>query len=137
MNQHLRHEFGRGLAEIGNGRRAMGGIEGGPVEILADDARRVRGPVEDRADLVLEQRAFLLDHDDEIEPLGEIAHGDRIERPHHADLEEAQAERRAVVAEAQVAERLQEILPRLAGRDDADRASAPSPTIRFSSLARA
>ena len=52
-------------------------------------------------------------------PLGEVAHDDRIERPDHADLEETQAERRAVVA-AEIAERLQQVLPGLAGRDHAD-----------------
>ncbi len=98
----------------------MGRIEGRPVEILADDARRVRRPIEDRADLVLEQRALLLDHDDEIETAGEIAHRDRIERPDHADLEEAHAQRHALVGQTEIAERLEKILPRLSGRDDPD-----------------
>ena len=76
--------------------------------------------IEDRADLILEQRALLLDHHDEVEPAGEVAHDDRIERPNHADFEQAQAEGGAVVGEAESAERLQQILPGLARRDDAD-----------------
>ncbi len=96
------------------------GSKVGPSKYLPTMRGAFAAPIEDRADLILEQRALLLDHDDEIESAGEIAHGDRVERPDHADFEQAQAERRAVVVEAEIAERLQEILPRLAGRDDAD-----------------
>ena len=113
-------EFGRDLAEIGNGRRARRRVEGQPVEIFADDPRRARIAIEDGADLILEQRALLLDHDNEIEAAGEVAHDHRIERPHHADFEQAQAKRGAVVGEAEIAERLQQVLPGLAGRDHAD-----------------
>ena len=77
-------------------------------------------PVEDGANLVFEQRALLLDDDDELEPLCEVAHNDRVERPNHADFEEAEAKSGAVIGNAQIAERLQEILPSLAGCDDAD-----------------
>ena len=76
--------------------------------------------IEDRANLILEQRALLLDHDNEIETAGELAHDHWIERPHHADLKQAEAERGAVVGKAEIAERLQQVLPRLAGRDHTD-----------------
>ena len=89
------------------------------VEILADDPGRVAPAIEDRTDLILQQRALLLDDDDEVEPLGECAHDDRIERPDHADLEKSQAERPSS-SSAKIAQRLQEILPRLAGSHDAD-----------------
>ena len=118
--QHLRDEFRRRLAVIRDGLRAVGRIEGRSVEILADDARRVHRSVEDRADLIFEQRTLLFDDDDEIESAGEVAHRDGVERPYHPDLEEAQAERGALVGKAEIAERLQNILPRLAGGDDAD-----------------
>ena len=98
----------------------MRGIERRAVEIFADHARDARSAVENRANLVFEQRALLLDHHDEVEPAGEVAHDDRIERPNHADFEQAQAEGGVVVGEAEIAERLQQILPSLAGRDDAD-----------------
>ena len=88
--------------------------------MFADDARRPRIAIENGADLILEQRALLLDHNDEIEAVGELAHDHRIERPHHADFEETQAERGAVVGEAEIAERLQEVLPGLACGDHAD-----------------
>ena len=96
------------------------GIERQSVEIFADDAWRSRIAIEDGANLILEQRALLLDHDNEIETAGELAHDHWIERPHHADLKQAEAERGAVVGKAEIAERLQQVLPRLAGRDHTD-----------------
>ena len=120
LDQHSGDELGRNLAVIGNGWRALRRIERAAVEILADDARRAMRAVEDRAHLIFDQRPLLLDDDDEVEALGEVAHDDGIERPYHADLEQAQAERSAIVGEAEVAERLQQILPGFARRDHAD-----------------
>ena len=120
LDQHRRHQLGRDFAVIGNGRRALRRIERRPVEIFADDARRALLAIEGRAHLILDERALLLDDDDEVQTVGEVAHDHRIERPHHADLEQADAERSAIVGEAEIAERLQQILPGLAGRDDAD-----------------
>ena len=120
LDQDSGDEFGSDLAEIGNGQRARRRVERQSVEIFADDPRRSRIAIENGADLILEQRALLLDHDDEIETAGEVAHDHGIERPHHADFEETQPKRGAVVVEAEIAERLQEILPRLARRDHAD-----------------
>ena len=88
--------------------------------MFADDSRRPRIAIENGADLILEQRALLLDHNDEIEAVGEVAHNHRIERPDHADFEQTEAERGAVVGKAEIAERLQKVLPGLAGRDHAD-----------------
>ena len=118
--QNLRDEFRRRLAVVRDGLRAVGRIESRSVEILADDARRVHRSVEDRTDLIFEQRTLLFDDDDEIETAGEVAHRDWVERPHHPDLEEAQAKRGALVGQAEIAEGLQNILPRLASGDDAD-----------------
>ena len=56
--------------------------------------------------MILEQWAFLLDHDDEIEAACEVAHDYGIEGPHHADFEQTQAKRGAVVVEAEITERL-------------------------------
>ena len=120
LDQHSGDEFGRDLAEIGNGRRARRRVERQPVEIFADDPRRSRVAIENGADLILEQRPLLLDHDDEIEAAGEVAHDHGIERPHHADFEQTQAKRGAVVGEAEIAQRLQEILPGLSRSDHAD-----------------
>ncbi len=120
LDQNSGDEFGRDLAEIGNSGRAWRSVEREPVEIFADDARRPRIAIEYGANLILEQRAFLLDHNDEIEAAGEIAHDHRIKRPHHADFEQTQAKRGAVVVEAEIAERLQQVLPGLAGGDHAD-----------------
>ena len=75
--------------------------------------------IEDTANLILEQRALLLNHNDEIEAAGEVAHDRRIERPHHADFEQTQA-KRGPSSKAEIPKRLQQVLPRLAGRDDAD-----------------
>ena len=89
---HLRDEFRRRLAEIGNGRRRRGpDRRRAPSKYLPTMRGAFAPAIEDRADLILEQRALLLDDDDEIEPLREIAHDDRVERPHHADLEQAEA----------------------------------------------
>ena len=88
--------------------------------MFADDARRPRIAIKNGADLIFEQRALLLDHHNEIEAVREFAHDHRIERPHHADFEQTQAERRAVVGEAEIAKRLQEVLPGLAGGDHTD-----------------
>src|SRR6202522_4230603 len=88
--------------------------------MFADNARRSCVAIEDRANLILEQRALFLNHNDEIEAFREIAHDLRIERPDHADFEQTQPKRGAVVGKAEVAKRLQKVLPRLAGRDDTD-----------------
>ena len=97
----------------------MGGVERRSVEVFADDPRSVCRPIEDRPDLILQKRALLLDDDDEIEASGEVADDDRIERPDHADFEEPET-RACVAAEAESAERLQQVLPGLAGRNHAD-----------------
>ena len=98
----------------------MGRIEGLPVEEFADDLRRALAAIEDGADLIFDQRPLFLDDDDEVEAGGEVAHDDGVERPDHADLEQAQAQRLAGLNEAEIAERLQEVLPGLARRDDPD-----------------
>ena len=53
---------------------------------LADHHRLVRGAVQLLAHLHLDQRALLLDHDDEVEALGELLQLGLRQRPGHATL---------------------------------------------------
>ena len=64
---------------------------------LADDQRPAVGRrvVEDADELVLEVGALLLDDDHFLQALGEAPRAFRLERPGHADLVEADAERLA------------------------------------------
>ena len=88
---------------------------------LADAERLVRGAVKLLADLHFEQRALLLDDDDEIEPLGKILQLLAAERPGAAGLEQADAELVAPhLVDAQFVERLADVEIALAGGDDAD-----------------
>src|SRR5208282_1468319 len=67
--------------------RAARGVSG----VLSEQfgSWRVCAAIEDRANLILEQRTFLFDDHDEVEAAGEIADDDRIERPHHPHLKKA------------------------------------------------
>ena len=133
-DQHRGDEFGRRLPVIGDGRRALRRVERRAVEVFADDARRARFPVKDRANLVFEQRALLLDDDDELEPLGEVAHNDRVERPNHADFEEAEAKRGAVVGDAGLPSACKRSCQALPAATTPILASAPSPMMRLRPL---
>ena len=89
--------------------------------LLADADRLVGGAVELLAHLHLDQRALLLDHDDELEALRELLRGPAAERPRAADLVEAQAEVVALdLVDAELVERLAHVEIALAGGDDAD-----------------
>ena len=77
--------------------------------------------VEDFLELLLDQPALLLDHDDPLETIGEAADGRGIERPGAGDLEDAHAERRgAHLVDAELVERLLHVEIALARRGDAD-----------------
>ena len=91
------------------------------VVALAHDPRAVRQLVERLAEEQLEEAALLLDHEQLLEPAGELPDDPPLQRVEHPELEEPDpvtAERRIV--EAQVAQRLPEVVVGLAGRRDAE-----------------
>src|SRR5690606_27195182 len=61
---------------------------------LADYGGSITAAVELFAHLRLDERALFFHHDDEIEAFGEPVDDRRIERPHHADLEQADTQLR-------------------------------------------
>ena len=83
---------------------------------LADDARRAGGAVERLLQLALHERALLLHHQDLVEAVGELAHDLLLERPDHAQLEDADARE---PVEAEVAQRVLGVVVGLAAGDDA------------------
>ncbi len=89
---------------------------------LADDAGpHVITPVEQLLlDLILDDLAALLDHQDLFKTDGEVAHALRLQRPRHADLVEPQADLGCDLRrDAELAQRLAHVLITLAGRHDA------------------
>src|SRR5437879_1028812 len=79
------------------------------------------------AHLYLDERALLLDHDDEIEAGGEFLQFVLRQRPRAADLEDADAELVALdLVELQLVERLAHVEVALADGDDADLRVAPA-----------
>ena len=89
--------------------------------LLADDGRLVRGAVELLAHLHFDQRALLLDHDDQVEALGELHQLRFADRPGAGDLVDAQAPVVALdLVDAELVERLTHVEIALAGGDDAD-----------------
>src|SRR6185312_304947 len=102
--------------------RALGGEQ--PVALLvllANADRLVGGPVQLLAYLHLDERAFFLDHDDEVEAGGESKKLIARDRPGTTDLEQTQAETVAPhLVNAEFVERLAHVEIRLAGGDDAD-----------------
>jgi hypothetical protein len=94
---------------------------------LADHARPSgrRVVVHLLLELILDQRALLLDDDDVAEPVFEAAHALGLEGPGHGDLVEADADiGRLALVDAQVLQRLTHVEKSLAGRDD------PEPGVR-------
>ena len=76
--------------------------------------------VEDRRDLVLDDRVLLLDDEHLVAGLGERAQPFRLKRPHHAHLVDGDAEgAAAVLVEPQAAQRLDHVQVRLPGADHA------------------
>ena len=71
--------------------------------------------------LVFDDLAFFLHHQNLFQALGELAHAFRLQRPHHAHLEDAQADfGRLRLADAQVVQRLHHVQIALAAGDDAE-----------------
>ena len=89
--------------------------------LLADADRLMRRAVELLAQLHFDQRALLLDDDDEIEPARELAQAVRLERPGRGDLVEPQAEIIGLhLVDAEIVHRLTHVEIGLADGDDAD-----------------
>ena len=91
--------------------------------ITADDARTPVGrkAVGGVLDLDLDDPALLLDHQDLLEPVGELEHALHLERMGHDNLVDADAEiRRHPVGDAELAEGLHDIGVGLAACDDAE-----------------
>ncbi len=89
---------------------------------LADHPRtHVLAPVvEFLLQLVFEERALFLDHQDFVQPFGEAAHAFGLERPDHAHLVEPDADLPGQrLVDAQVIERLAHVGVGLARGDDA------------------
>ena len=108
----------RGHAELGGeGEEALV-----VVVHLADDARTdVVAPVEQHLlDLVLDDLAAFLDDEDLLEADRELVHAFRLQRPGHADLVEPQTDLGGdLLGDAELAQRLADVLIALAGRHDA------------------
>ncbi len=89
--------------------------------LLADADRLIGGAVELLAHLHLDERALLLDHDDQLETRGELLEVALADRPRAADLVEPDAE---IVAgdlvDAELVQRLAHVEIALADGDDAD-----------------
>src|SRR6516164_4405 len=89
--------------------------------LLADADRLVRGAVELFAHLHLDQRALLLDHDDELEAIGELLEVSLADGPRASDLVEPDAEIVALdLVDPELVERLTHVEIALADGDDAD-----------------
>src|SRR5262249_18806985 len=88
---------------------------------LADHGRLGAGAVELLAYLYLDERALLLDHDDELEPFGELFQFAARQRPGAGDLVDLNAEVVAAhLVNAELVEGLAHVEIALADRDDAD-----------------
>src|SRR5712692_5437686 len=107
----------------GPGRLAAAAAPLAAVVELADHARRAHAflpVVELFLDLVFDELALFLDHEDLFQAVGEAPRALRLERPRHSHLADAQADlARDALVDAQVGERLHHVAERLAGGDDA------------------
>ena len=115
---HRRRQFG------GGGQQPVA-VRAHPFALfveLADHARThvVAPVVELLLQLVFDDLPLFLDHEDFLEPLGEVAHAFRLERPRHRDLVHANAHfGRIPLGDAEVVERLPHVGIALARRGDA------------------
>src|SRR5262249_55440494 len=120
-----RAETNEPLAEFDGDIGGIKGIFGGEQPLLvfillAQDARAFGKVVELLLDLGLDQRALLLDHQDQIEPARELQDTLRLQRPGHTDLVEADAELVGLdLVDAKLVERLAHVEVALAAGDDA------------------
>ena len=87
----------------------------------AHHAGVARAAEQDFLELDLDDRALLLDHHDQVEPVGEFAQPLRLQRPDHADLVGGDAETLHVLpADAEHLQRMDHVEPAFPGRDNAD-----------------
>ena len=87
---------------------------------LAHHAGRVRAAVERLLERRLHERALLLDHQDLVEAAGELARDLTLQRPDHAQLEDADAGAvELAFAQPEVAQRVEQVEIGLAARHDA------------------
>ena len=89
---------------------------------LADDPWRRRDPVERLLDQALEERPLLLDHEHLVQAGGEAAERVLVERVEHPDLQDPHRRR---VAEAEVHERLAQVVVGGARGDDPEPGAGP------------
>ena len=88
---------------------------------LAEHQRAVGRVEQLLLDLRLDQRALLLDDEDQLEPFGETAHALLVERPRHRDLVDPEADLvGAGLVDAERVEGGAGVEVALARRDDAD-----------------
>src|SRR5512138_773345 len=91
---------------------------------LADDARRTHAflpVVELFLDLVLDDLALFLHHQDLFQSLGKAARALRLERPRERHLVDANADvARHALVDAEIGERAHHVAVALAGGDDAE-----------------
>src|ERR1700694_4446826 len=111
----------RGKQPRAGGRPAAAAPFAAVVE-LADHARRAHAflpVVELFLDLVLDELALLLDDQNFLQSFGEAPRPQRLERPRHPHLVDAQADiARDTLVDAQIGKRLHDIAEALAGGDD-------------------
>ncbi len=111
--------------KFAGGRQQPAAVRQRPFALLvelADHARaHVLAPVvEFFLQLVLDQLAFFLDHQDFFQTLGKAPHAIRLKGPDHADLVEADADLGSQrIIDAEVVEGLAHVEVGLAGGDDA------------------
>ena len=108
--------------DVGGVERVLGGEQRLLVLVLlAEHARPLGQIVKLLLDLRLDQRPLLLDHQDQVEALGELAHALRLERPGHADLVDPDAELIGPdLVDAKLVHGLANVEIALAGGDDAE-----------------
>src|SRR5690242_13500967 len=95
--------------------------------LLADADRLVSRAVKLFADLHFDQRALLLDHDDQIEAFGKLFQLALAERPHAGNLIQSDAQLVALeLIDAEFVKSLPDIEVTLARGDDADFGIAPT-----------
>jgi hypothetical protein len=118
---------------------ALGGQQPAALLVLlADDPRGVRGAVERVLHVELEEGELVLDDEDLLDALGQLADPVRLERPDHPDLHDrdARGAERARV-EPEVGERLQQVVVGLAAATMPSHAPGVSWVMRFRRSPRA
>ena len=119
--QNARNHIRVDLADIGKGQFAAIGRIDMPIKGFAHNARRISTAVKMRANLVFQQRALFLDHNDRIKALGKLFHNGIVQRPDNAHFQQAHRfAAQGFAVKPHAAQRLVQILPRLTGRHHAD-----------------